>query len=106
MPVTPASLYPLRYTRCMEDIFEKQTFNRKEHLRRIGFKPGVSGNPTGKKPGTKNMIYRWIAKAVENEKLVDHNGKPMTPQERIAKAILRKAMRGDKRALKYLADVY
>jgi len=89
-----------------ETLEQKPPFNRREHLKRIGFKPGISGNPAGKKKGTKNMIYRWIAEAASNEKLVDHNGKPMTPQERIAKAILRKAMKGDLRAMKYLVDVY
>lgn len=67
------------------------------------FKKGQSGNPKGKPPGplSKTIIAKWLA-SESDEKGVD--GNPLKNFDKIVKAIIKKAAKGDVQAFEKLMD--
>jgi hypothetical protein len=61
------------------------------------FRPGQSGNPSGR---PKEVFSRWIRHELES---LDTTGKTQIAQK-IAKVLVRKAMRGDLRAIQLILD--
>ena len=77
------------------------------------WKPGQSGNPNGRKPGSKNVstIVRELLEQDANENLLTRNniadlanGKPTSYAQAIVLAMLRKALEGNVQAVCWLAE--
>ena len=77
------------------------------------WKPGQSGNPAGRKPGSKNVssIVRQLLEQDANANLLDSaniteltNGKSTSYAQAIALAMLKKASQGNVQAVKWLTE--
>lgn len=77
------------------------------------WKPGQSGNPAGRKPGSKNVssIVRQLLEQDANTNLLDSaniselaNGKPTTYAQAIVFAMLKKASEGNVQAVQWLTE--
>ncbi len=67
------------------------------------FKPGQSGNPSGRPEGSLSL-KTLITKIMEEDDGVDDRGNPKVRALRSIKALLRKAEKGDVSAFKALAE--
>lgn len=65
------------------------------------FKPGESGNPEGRKPGTKNMST-ILREMLELETVVD--GVKMSYKDSIVRKLIKKADKSDLRAIQEIFD--
>jgi hypothetical protein len=79
-------------------------FNRAEHCRRIGFQKGQSGNPEGKKLGTKNILNQLMDNALSICSF-DESGHPLTKEQAMAKILVDLALKGNVKAIKYVVDL-
>jgi len=77
------------------------------------WKPGQSGNPAGRKPGSKNVstIVRKLLEQdatdglLSNSNLKDFaNGQPTSYAKAMVLAMIKKGLEGDVRAVRWLAD--
>jgi hypothetical protein len=77
------------------------------------WKPGQSGNPAGRKPGSKNVstIVRQLLEQDANTNLLSNaniaeltNGKPTTYTQAIVLAMLKRASEGSVQAVKWLTE--
>ena len=74
----------------------------KEHQ----FKPGQSGNPGGRPPGSKSLDAIVIKNLNEPISLrVNGKSKTTSAQDAIIKAQIKRALEGDTRAAKFLMDI-
>lgn len=87
--------------------------NNKKHPNLKPWKPGTSGNPTGRKVGSKNVstIVRELLEQDANEQLLTSsniadlaNGKPTSYAQAIAYAMLKKALTGNVQAACWLVE--
>lgn len=65
------------------------------------FKPGQSGNPADKKPGTKHFSTIFMDILKEE---IDHDGKKVAVDKIMSMAMTKKAMKGDVQAFNAVAD--
>jgi hypothetical protein len=71
------------------------------------FKPGQSGNPEGKKPGTKNaatIISKWLEAKTKSLNPITQSEEELTQEDIIVLKQLAKARNGDTRAFDTLMD--
>lgn len=87
--------------------------NNKKYPNLKPWQPGQSGNPTGRKVGSKNMstIVRELLEQDANEQLLVRsniadlaNGKPTSYAQAIALAMLKKALMGNVQAACWLVE--
>lgn len=85
----------------------------KKHPNLKPWKPGQSGNPAGRKPGSKNVstIVRKLleqnaeGELLSNTKLTDlAKGQPTSYAQAMVLAMIKKALEGDVRAVRWLAE--
>lgn len=62
------------------------------------FKPGQSGNPAGKAPGTKNLTSR-IREGLARLGAKDAQGNPLPVEEALAQKIIKMALDGDRKMI-------
>ena len=78
--------------------------NPPEHSR---FKPGESGNPSGRPQGAKNrstVLKKWLDVASKVENVETGKEEPGTVEDKIAVAVIKKAMNGDVYAFNAIMD--
>jgi len=70
----------------------------------IGFKKGQSGNPAGKKLGTKNIINQLIDRAAATIAF-DVYGNPLSADQMIAKTLVDEGIKGNLKAIKLIVKL-
>lgn len=87
--------------------------NNKNHPNLKSWKKGQSGNPAGRKQGSKNVstIVRKLLEQDAKDGLLSSadltelaNGKPTSYAQAMVLAMIKKALEGDVRAVRWLAD--
>jgi len=79
-------------------------FNRREHCKKIGFQKGQSGNPAGKKLGTKNILHRLMDRAAATVAF-DAYGNPLSAEQMIAKTLVDEGIKGNLKAIKLIVKL-
>ncbi len=87
--------------------------NTKSYPNLKSWKPGQSGNPAGRKPGSKNVstiVRKLLEQDAIDEILYSSNladlakGQPTSYAQAMVLAMIRKALEGDVQAVKWLAE--
>jgi hypothetical protein len=87
--------------------------NTKNYPNLKHWKPGQSGNPAGRKPGSKNVstiVRKLLEQNTIDEMLSSNNlanmtnGKSTSYAQAMVLAMIKKALEGDVRAVKWLAE--
>lgn len=87
--------------------------NTKNYPNLKPWKPGQSGNPTGRKPGSKNVstiVRKLLEQDAEKGLLSSSNltnlasGQPTSYAQAMVLAMIKKALEGDVRAVRWLAE--
>lgn len=91
----------------------RREVNTKNYPNLKHWKPGQSGNPAGRKPGSKNVstvVRKLLEQNAENGLLSSSNlvelanGQPTSYAQALVLAMIKKALEGDIRAFRWLAD--
>ena len=97
-----------------EDETDQERDRRSDEDYRVGnkkpprhsqFKPGVSGNPKGRRKGSVNLRTR-VQRGLRKTIVVSKNGRPtrMVVAEVISNRLLESSMKGDLRSIQYVAQ--
>lgn len=87
--------------------------NSKNYPNLKSWKKGQSGNPAGRKPGSRNVstiVRKMLEQNTVDEMLVSNNladmahGQPISYAKAMVLAMIKKALEGDIRAVRWLAE--
>jgi hypothetical protein len=84
---------------------EDYRVGNKRPPRHSQFKPGVSGNPKGRRKGSVNLRTR-VQRGLRKTIVVSKNGRPtrMVVAEVISNRLLESSMKGDLKSIQYVAE--
>lgn len=81
---------------------------REDNLRPKPWKPGQSGNPAGKKPGTKNLstlLREYLEKKIDAPQTpLSPKGGKLPVKDVLVMRLINKAIKGDNRAIQEVFD--